>query len=250
MPIERELKFSTTDEHVPSLAELRLALGSSSLELSPAEFTRHVDVYYDDENGGLRRAGWALRRRRSADSTIVTLKSENQRAESQQLGGQQEQAAPMTGALHSRREIEVELSAIDDETMAGGWPAEVVAAMPQWIDKTALRQEVELRVRRVATVAVRAGTPVAELAFDEVVCALPGTTDSGTPLRDTPHFTFYEVEIEALTGQAGDGSDHAALTELAEAVTNLLPLTTSTTSKFERSITLLGPFLEDRSGGE
>ena len=42
MHIERELKFSTTEEHVPSLTELRSALGESRLELAQPQIDRHA----------------------------------------------------------------------------------------------------------------------------------------------------------------------------------------------------------------
>lgn len=248
MKIERELKYSTTEEHVPSLAELRQALGSSELEFTAMSIRRHVDSYFDDPEQSLQRAGWALRQRRSESvaggssrlETVVTLKS----------------GAELSGALHSRREIEVPLTE-PPELPASGWPTAIVTALPSEVDLSALRELVQLRVRRVIVPVVRRGATVAELSFDEVVCAVPGDA----ALEDTPRFTFHEVEIEAL-GDAhafGGGdlpADHevapydtgvlATLTAVAAAVRELLPLVESSSSKLERAIALLGPFLEDR----
>lgn len=240
MAIERELKFSTTDEHVPSPAELRLALGASRLELSAPLVRRHTDRYFDDEQGRLAAAGWALRLRRGDASASATLKGE----------------AVVAGALHARREVEEELSleaaaALEAE---GRWPAAIAAALPSGVDGERLLAQVELRVRRVALLALRAGTPLAELAFDEVTCALPPRPRQAADERDwhgSPRFTFHEVEVEALTGARGgsEADGLAAINELAEAVGAVLPLTPSTTTKLERAKVLLGPFLEDAAQG-
>lgn len=245
MHIERELKFSTTEEHVPSLAELRGALaeqGAARLELSPAAIARHVDSYYDTAEGHLLAAGWALRRRQRGDATLATLKG----------------AAEVSGALHARQEIETELDPAAARALAAGtWPPVIAAKLSEHVEAARLRVLLELHVRRV-TVGVtrvgattagvsergqeRHGSVLAELAFDEVVCTPPGQAASGRPLRDSPHFIFHEVEIEAADGSPASA---AALDELARAVASILPLTPSTTSKLERAKTLLGPFLED-----
>ena len=47
MGVERELKYSTTEEHVPSHAELAAATRDSGLELGAPTVERYVDVYYD-----------------------------------------------------------------------------------------------------------------------------------------------------------------------------------------------------------
>lgn len=228
MATERELKFSTTDEHVPSLAELRAALGASGLELAPARVKRHLDVYYDDASGGLERAGWALRRRRSAGATVVALKGE----------------ATVTGALHARREVEVEIDA-DSGDHAVTWPAAITAALPASVDTSELTAQAELRVRRVAIGATMNGALVAELAFDEVTCTPPEAAASAATLRDSPRFTFYEVEIEAIANPAGDQVSLDAMDELAAVVRTVLPLTESGTSKLQRARVLLAPFLDE-----
>lgn len=227
MHIERELKFSTTEEHVPSLTELRSALGESRLELAQPQIDRHVDSYYDTADGELEAAGWALRVRRRGERSFATLKG----------------AAAREGALHSRKELEVELRAggAGEPAKSGAdWPAEIVAALPDTVDPATLEVQLELHVRRVAVAVTRSGRQVAELAFDEVECRPPGQLESGLALRDAPHFTFNEIEIEATTQDVG----MEVLEELADSLGSLLPLTPSATSKLERARVLLGPFLE------
>lgn len=248
MKIERELKFSSTEEHVPSLPELRQALGTSSLELGPETIRRHVDSYYDDRAGSLRRAGWALRKRRSIDKTIATLKGAPSAVGDAGADGQAGavEDAGRGSALQSRPELEVELDEVADR-LVNGWPPEIAAALPPAIDLGAVRELVELRVRRVAVAVTRAGSPVAELAFDEVICSVPGNLPGAT-LEETPHFTFHEVEIEALAGDHEEAVSLAALDEVGLAVNELLPLVASSASKLERATALLGPFIEDLFG--
>ena len=229
MSIERELKFSTTEEHVPSISELRAAIGASDLDLAQPAVVRQVDSYYDTAAGDLEAAGWALRIRRRKGVTLATLKGEAKRE----------------GALHSRAEIEVEMSGSSDESPAGAdtfaaWPAAITAALPGGVEPERLVVQLELHVRRVAVAVSRSGLLVAELAFDEVDCRPPGQARAELGLRDSPHFTFNEVEIEA---KDASGSLEA-LAELARAVGSLVPLTPSATSKLERARVLLGPFLE------
>ena len=248
MATERELKFSTLDEHVPSLPELNLALEGSGLLALPGRVSRHVDVYYD-AGGALGAAGVALRRRRrqgpgpGTEGGIayfpvqVTVKS----------------GSTVTGALHERTERQWQ---VGPERL---WPQEVedaVAAVPG-ATVNALQPVAELRIRRVAFLVASAtadaddadaegaaGTegaaPLAELAFDEVTCS--ATHDDGLSA------TFHEVEIEALgeeSVEALGGSladDRDALTKLttiADAVASMVKLTPSSASKLERARALL-----------
>ena len=75
MATERELKFSTADDHVPSTLELELALAGSAWSASTGRVSRHIDVYYDAD-GRLGMAGVALRHRRSSGGQRVTLKAD------------------------------------------------------------------------------------------------------------------------------------------------------------------------------
>ena len=209
MDLERELKYSTTEEHVPSQAELTAAIADTGLTVDPPEVARYVDVYYDDEAGRLRAAGVALRRRYRPSGTYATFKG----------------AASRDGDLHSRPELELPVGEDD------GWPEEVLAALPGPVGPDLLAPLAELWVQRVRTVARAGGAPVAELAFDAVECRAPG--------QDASSVTFNEVEIEALVdGEAALGSMRA----LAEAVDTLVPLTPSSSSKLERALALLAVF--------
>lgn len=208
MDVERELKYSTTDEHVPSHAELAAATRDSGLELGSPTVERYVDVYYDTPRGELRAAGAALRRRHRPSVTLATLKG----------------AATRDGELHARPELEV--------PMAGdGWPGEVLAALPASADPEALAPVAELWVERVRLVASDARGPVAELAFDAVECRAPGREDAAV--------RFNEVEVEALA----KGDDAVGrMRALADAVGTIVPLTPSSASKLERALALLAAF--------
>ncbi len=208
MGVERELKYSTTEEHVPSHAELAAATRDSGLELGAPTVERYVDVYYDTPAGGLRAAGAALRRRHRPSGAYATLKG----------------PATRHGELHARPELEVPLS-------GDAWPGEVLAALPADADPEELAPVAELWVERVRLVANDARGPVAELAFDAVECRAPG--------REAATVTFNEVEVEALA----EGEDvEGRMRDLADAVGTIVPLTPSSASKLERALALLAAF--------
>lgn len=235
--MERELKFSTLDDHVPSVPELNLALDGSGLRVVPGRVSRHVDVYYDVD-GALAAAGYALRRRRRVgagprtDTGVayfpvqVTLKSDS----------------TVEGALHQRTEEQWQVGPTDPR-----WPeamAATVASVPGAGSVERLRPIVELSIRRVAFLVFAARdetTPLAEAAFDEVRCGVPpqagaggtalGVHDSGDLVA-----TFHEVEIEALTD---DDASIGRLTVIADAIETVVKLTPSSASKLERAKALL-----------
>lgn len=233
--IERELKFSTSDDHVPSVPELSLALEGSGMLVVEGRVSRHHDVYYDAD-GALAAAGVALRRRRrtgaarddrattTPDHVVVTLKSDGS----------------VTGALHERSELQWR---VGPDLL---WPDEVatrVTAVPGVGAMERVRPVVDLRIRRVAfLVAVERdqGRPFAEVAFDEVVASSarqraavePGHEDTSSAAS----VTFHEVEFEALTDLDGTV---ARLTAVADAVATVVKLTPSSASKLERAKALL-----------
>ncbi len=206
---ERELKYSTTDEHVPSHAELAAAVAGTGLTLDAPTVERYVDVYFDSAERALVRAGVALRRRHRPSGTYATLKG----------------AGSREGELHSRPELEVRLEQDD------AWPEAVLTALPEGAAAAGLAPIAELWVERVRLVARSEGAPVADIAFDAVECRAPG--------HEGGSVTFNEVEVEAL--DAGPESD-AALRALADAVGTLVPLTPSSHSKLERALALLAAF--------
>lgn len=209
MELERELKYSTTDDHVPSHAELTAAAAGTGLTLDTPTAERYVDVYFDTPDAALKAAGFALRRRHKRGGTYATLKGELRRE----------------GELHARRELELPLD--DGEA----WPVQVLAALPAGASPDSLAPVAELWVQRVQVVARQGAAPVAELAFDAVECRAPGHAGGSV--------SFNEVEVEALA--EGDAVD-AAMRALAAAVATIVPLTPSTTSKLERALALLGAF--------
>lgn len=229
MATERELKFSTTDDHVPGTLELELALAGSGLSVGPGRVSRHVDLYHDVD-GRLGGAGMALRLRRSSAGARVTLK-----ADAQVLGG-------AAGNLHRRSELEVVIE--DPPTEAGcravAWPELVLAALPPGLAVERLAPVAELHIRRVAFLISSApggspeAPPFAELAFDEVTCMAPGTRTPGTSAQ------FHEVELEWLGGEEEpDSAAMANLAAVAEAVGSVVTLTASPVSKLDRALALL-----------
>lgn len=238
MATERELKFSTADDHVPSTLELELALTGSGLSVVPGRVTRHVDVYYDVD-GQLAAAGLALRLRRSSAGLRVSLK-----ADVRMTGG-------AASAMHERSELELPIAepAREAGSTCGApgtgsviaWPEPVLAALPAGVMRERLAPVAELRTRRAAflitTAPVANGevAPLAELAFDEVTCVAPGSA-----LVASAAALFHEVEIEWL----GEGSEFgptalAGLETVAAAVGTVVNLTASPVAKLDRALVLL-----------
>lgn len=209
MDIERELKYSTTDDHVPSAAEIAAALDGTELSVGSLSVERYRDVYFDTEDGALNRAGVALRKRHRPGRSFATYKG----------------PVTLREGIHSRRELESPL------TPEGGWPEDVLTVLPAGVAPERLTALAELDVRRVRLVAELAGRPVADVAFDEVTCLLPDQDDSSV--------TFHEVEIESLTDDPGA---EVHMQRLAKAVETLVPLTVSSVSKLERALALLSAF--------
>ena len=74
MDIERELKYSTTDDHVPSAAEISAALDGTELSVGSPTVERYQDVYFDTPEGALANAGVALRKRHRPGRSYATFK--------------------------------------------------------------------------------------------------------------------------------------------------------------------------------
>ncbi len=209
MDIERELKYSTTDDHVPSAAELAAALEGSDLSIGTPSVEHYQDVYFDTADGALQREGVALRKRHRPGRSFATLKG----------------PVSLEDGVHARPELELPL------TTEGQWPPEVLAALPAGVMPERLAPLAELDVRRVRTVFALAGEDVADVAFDEVTCI--------SPAQDGSTVTFHEVEIEGLTDDPGA---EVHMREVARAVETLVPLTLSSVSKLERALALLAAF--------
>jgi len=205
MALERELKFSLLDPYVPALPELLAALEGTPFEVAAAPLEEQHDRYFDDDAGGLRAAGWALRRRQLDGRGWATLKA----------------AGSVQGALHEREELELPLAEGDDPP----WPGPIRDRIDPLVDVDGLRPRVELRTSRVRFAILRDGAEVATLSFDAVEARAPGGERSAL---------FDEVEIEAR----GDLPE-VELRAIGQAIEDLVRLTPSAVSKLERAEALL-----------
>ena len=259
MATERELKFSTADDHVPSTLELELALEGSGLAVTPGKVSRHVDLYFDSE-AALAAAGMALRLRRSSTGSWVTLKA----AAAEEGHSQAEAPSQVTGsladAMQRRTELELQLDEVPAAASAAGagvpvdepgtgsgapiaWPEPVLAALPPGLSVEGLAPVAELHIRRVAfLIGTGSGSPdnaaaLAELAFDEV--RVVARRELGTPAA-TATAEFHEVEIEWLGAEdAQDPVVLACLATVAEAVGTIVTLVASPVPKLARARALL-----------
>jgi len=200
--IERELKFSLSEDHFPDRQELALVFEASSFRLEPVSSHRQRDRYFDDARRSLRRAGVALRRRTLAGRTLATLK----------MGGS------VSGSLHTREEIELPFEGRE-------WPEEIRRRLSPIISLPALRRQLELTTERLRYLVKGSDREVALLSFDAVTASYPGSGQS---------VHFNEVEVEAL-GEA----TVEELQAVAVLVEQLLPLTPNSSSKLERAEALL-----------
>lgn len=205
MPQERELKFSVLDPRIPSMEELAAALAPLQVTAAPEQAI--VDRYYEDDAGGLRAAGLALRRRRIGGRAWATLKQQGARE----------------GPMHLREELEVPLASPAEDAP---WPPAIAERLAGVADPATLRARVELETTRVPFVVRRDGVEVAELSFDAVTARAPGSERSAL---------FDEVEVEAL----GEDTSRAELEGIGEAVDGLVKLSPSSVDKLERAEALL-----------
>lgn len=208
MTRERELKFSLLDRP-PADDVVVDAFRGSGFEVAPRGLRRQLDAYVDTDDGALRRAGVALRRRQVDGARFATLKT---------LGSSD-------GALHERDEIELPLAAGSDwpdgvlthlEQVLGERAAEVVAAL-----RTLLLLRTERRVFEVR----QGERQVAELCFDDVAASAPDSEREAL---------FREAELEAVSGVGVEVLD-AIAARLERAVT----LTPSGVHKLQRAEALL-----------
>jgi inorganic triphosphatase YgiF len=201
VPTERELKFSLIDD-VPSQEELRVVFKQAGFELVSQGTQKHFDVYFDDAEGSLRRAGIALRKRRAGGKALATLKAN----------------AKVSGELHEREELE--------ELMLGNaWPDEIFKRVQEVIDPWNVKERLELDTKRSRYLVRRKGHDLAILSFDAVTANYPKVSDNAS---------FEEVEIEAL-----NDSSEQTLREIAEVLEQLIKLTPNSVNKLERAEALL-----------
>lgn len=202
MALERELKFSASEDHVPSRVELDATFLGEPFDVARARSSSVFDIYLDDDARNLQRAGLALRLRVVEGDTVATLKSKG----------------VSTGALHEREELE--LPAPGDVL-----PAPIHARVSEHAAPEALQVRVELRTERVVYPIEKGGDTVAYLSFDAVEARRP----------DGPWGAhFHEVEVEAV-GSVGT----EVLNAIAERVGAILALTANSSTKLERAEALL-----------
>lgn len=260
MATERELKFSTADDHVPSTLELELALEGSGLAVTPGKVSRHVDLYFDSE-AALAAAGMALRLRRSSTGSWVTLKAAVAEEAHSQAEARSQAPRSAADAMQRRTELELQLDEapavaasaagagvpVDEPGTGSGapsaWPEPVLAALPPGLSVEGLAPVAELHIRRVAFLIVPGSdspdnaADLAELAFDEVTAVAQRAP--GTPAA-TATAEFHEVEIEWLgADDAQDPVVLACLTTVAEAVGTIVTLVASPVPKLARARALL-----------
>jgi inorganic triphosphatase YgiF len=200
--LEHELKFSVTEDSWPLAAELAKALSQHHFQVDTASFIRQRDRYYDTATQALRQAGLALRKRSVNGQTLATLKMQGQ----------------VAGASHVRDELELPM-------VAASWPAAIVSQLTPHTPVDYLRAQLELVTERLNYPIVYKGEEIAQLSFDSVRANYPGQDQQ---------VTFHEVEIEA---RGVSGPFH--LQAIAGALTAILPLTPSSSSKLERAAALL-----------
>lgn len=214
MQRELELKYSSLTGEVPETEDLIATLAPLGLGVMALGTRLQEDDYYDTATESLQRASLALRVRTVAANTVVGIKSRGD----------------AVAGLNEREELEV----------SGGsaaWPPQVVDRLAGVADLAAVAIHMHLVTERTAFLLYRAdqgaGHPVAELAFDDVTCKLPASTEPESEVEAS----FSEVEIEAL------GTTNAnELRAIGDALAALLPLVAGSASKLERATALIAPF--------
>lgn len=211
MATETELKFSLMDEHVPSAAELEVALSAEGFAVGAADRAVHKDRYYDDSRLSLARAGLALRRRMAEGEMLATLKT---------LGS-------VEGALHRREEIELPIAEGADPW--NPWPEPIAERLGSVTDVRSLRGTFELVTERVRFPLLEDGRTVAVASFDDVAARRPNDERS-------VHWNELEIESSAhLAATAGE----AALSRAAAGFGTILSLVPTSHTKLERARALL-----------
>jgi inorganic triphosphatase YgiF len=227
MPTETELKFSLTNDEVPSPSELAAGFEAVGLRLGPVRHTVVKDRYYDDARLSLARAGLALRRRMADGELLATLKT---------LGD-------IDGALHRREELELPLA--EDADPWNPWPDEIAERVRVVTDPRSLRGTIELTTSRTL-VDVREGErTVAVASFDDVEAR------RGSGGR-TAHWNELEIERpqegEDDVAAAPDAAQ-AALERAADGFRAVLALVPASSTKLERAraLLMLGAALDDEA---
>ena len=218
--MERELKYSSPDGHVPGLADLNAALKATGTSAVDAGQATQTDLYYDDDSRTVNALGMALRVRTVAGVRYATLKS---------------RGSVMHG-LHERQEFEQQLP----EGIDLLWPDSLAAKLPGVnLDNLSPRMLITTQRRRFDI--LHQGLRVAELAFDEVVCQPAAQVALSYSIDQA---SFSEVELELIEQADGAAFTVEQLQQVGQALQDLIDIYPSDITKLERAATLLGAFEE------
>lgn len=197
--LERELKFSSSSNNIPSFKELEPIL--LPFKLNPAKIHNIQDRYFDDAIGSLEKAGLSLRKRTIDNKRFATLKISRRNSD----------------ALFEREEIEL-------EQKGSSWPEPIAKRVSEYCNLANLRKVLEFKTKRVSYNIV-SNKDLAIVSFDKVTAKL--ATKEGT-------VDFFEVEIEAI-GQ----TTKSELEEIATFLGKVIMLSKNTTNKLSRAKALL-----------
>ncbi|HEY5711775.1 MAG TPA: CHAD domain-containing protein [Allosphingosinicella sp.] len=195
MALEVELKFDVEPGHEALLRAVPALSG-------PSETAAHESLYFDTKDGALRRAGFSLRVRRTAERCVQTIKRSRGSA----------------AGLFVRQEWEADVAgfALDPALLKSGALKRLVESMPPDLLVPLIRSD----FGRTAWQVRHRGSLI-EVVFDE------GKVRSGR--MEAP---ISEIELELKDGKP------RALFELAEEIGRSVPLRLGALSKSERGYAL------------
>lgn len=224
-PVEIELKFRVDDPAVGETVLTTDRFGSLAAETDPAHDVEMSDRYVDTADGRLSRAGYAVRLRRVADATIVSVKSLTLIA--------------AAGGAARREEIE---GPADDVAPPAEWPAsDARSLVMEHAGDAPLTHLVTIRQHRRRR-HYASETATVELSLDRVEIMA----------GDLVLETFTELEAELVRGE------EAALTVIAAVLDGTEGLRRATSSKLDEALAAVdaargAPGPDDprgRSGGD
>ncbi len=197
--LERELKYSSPDDNIPTWTELEPIL--PNYNLSPAKLYIIHDRYYDDATNSLEKAGYSLRKRKINSKRYATLKSKSENNQ----------------GYFERHELELELK-------GSKWPDAIATELEGICNISSLRRIVEFNTERV-TYVISQEKEIAIISFDKVSAKLANTQ------RKT---SFFEIEIEALAETKRD-----ELLIIANNLEKIINLSVNTSNKLARAKAVL-----------
>jgi len=207
--MEIEAKFSVPN--LETFDRLKESKQLAGFALSPGQAKQVHDTYLDTEERLILAAGYACRKRRQPEGTLVTLKG---------LGGAE-------GAIHRREELEIQLPIYQPP---GEWPTSPVRdTVLALIGEAPLVPLFDLQQVRFERLMSRDKRLIAELSLDGVQL-----------ITGDRVLSFFELEVE-LASQ-GTEEDLTTIVACLQDEWNLRP---ETRSKFERAMAFLEATPED-----